>query len=163
MRSRPRRRTRGRGILGRNISLSRVEVARACVPRFPDPRRSGPKHPWAQSKFISRVEGGARIPDLKEARAFQTFPDLPRLLLCRVNSWRVGKILQEQPSWDAVAASRRGLGTAGRGGCGFPRAACCLLVSYMPLATAQLGVFCRLLLCYETQALPRSLSRCQCY
>ena len=70
MRSRPRRRTRGRSILGRNIIVSRVEAARAC-PRFPNPRRSGPKHPWAQYTFITRGrEAAARRP------RFQTLPRL---------------------------------------------------------------------------------------
>ena len=40
----------------------------------PDPRRSGPKHPWAQYTFIQR--GWRRRPRVP---FFQTFPDLPRL------------------------------------------------------------------------------------
>ncbi len=66
--------------------------------------------------------GQPKIPtNVRVARGFS---------LCGDDSWRVGNILQGQPSSDAVAASRRALGTAGRGGCGFPTASPGLLVSY---------------------------------
>ena len=44
------------------------------IPGFPNPRWSGPKHPWAQYTFITRGrEAAARVLDSRP------YPDFPRL------------------------------------------------------------------------------------
>ena len=96
---------------------------------------------WQQRRRVRRRRWGGQ----REGLAGQPWRFVCHvfLLMCRVfcaclhrvcsvfcsvlRFWRLpggfGKILQGQASSDAVLVSRRGLGTAGRGGFGFPRAA----------------------------------------